>query len=506
MNFSLRLPFGVKFSERTRYRWLEALPGGCVWLTLLLAVGLSFAAPAWAIGFILLFDVYWVIRVLYVMGYLALAYRRYHREIKINWLAKTKVLPAWENILHLIIIPTFKEPESVLDNSLNSLLRVAYPQQKFIVVLATERRDAAVVQPLAARLQKKYGASFRTFLVTEHPDDLVGEIAGKGANIAWAGRRAKEYIDQQHLPYDQIIVSTFDADSVAHPQYFSYLTYTWLNNPDRWHTSYQPIPLFHNNVWDAMALMRVVATSTTFWLLGETMRPDRLFTFSSHSMPFTALVDVGFWQTDVVSEDSRIFLQCLIHYDGRYTVTPMYMPISMDTIQAASIWRSLVNQYKQIRRWAYGAENFPYMAWNFMSPSSLPGSKKIRLLWNQFEGMYSWATAPLLITLVGWLPFQVHNLAADNSILVQNAPLVIQRLMLGALSGMIISAVISTVMLPHPAKPVAWYQWAIMVLQWLLLPVTMIVFGSIPAIESQTRLMLGKYLGFWVTEKTRSAS
>jgi len=385
-----------------------------------------------------------------------------------------------------------------------SLLNVAYPYQQFIIVLATETRDAENIRPVAQRLQEKYATSFRSLLVTEHPDNIPGEVAGKGANIAWAGRQAQRLIDEQRIPYDQIIVSTFDADAVAHPQYFSYLTYAFLTHPDRLHTSYQPIPLFHNNVWDAMALMRVVATSTTFWLLGETMRPDRLFTFSSHSMPWQALVDVGFWQTDVVSEDSRIFLQCLIHYDGHYTVTPMFMPISMDTIQAPSLWRSLLNQYKQIRRWAYGAENFPYMVWNFASNKHMPRWTKWRYIWNQFEGTYSWATAPLLIALVGWLPFQFNHLVLASSVMAQNAPIVLQRLMLSAMAGLAISAIMSTAMLPRPQRPVPWYQWGIMVGQWVLLPVTMIVFGSLPALESQSRLMLGKYLGFWVSEKTRS--
>ena len=39
-------------------------------------------------------------------------------------------------------------------------------------------------------------------------------------------------------------------------------------------------------------------------------------TFSSHSMSLRMLIDVGYWEKDIVSEDSRIFLQGLIKYDG----------------------------------------------------------------------------------------------------------------------------------------------------------------------------------------------
>lgn len=493
-----------RLSERRQYRLLEILPGFLVWFSLSAAVVVTLVRPVWAIAFIIVFDVFWLVRILYVMAFLVIAYRRFRQAQAVHWRDRLNQYPLWPQVYHIIVLPTYGESEEVLCTSLTSLTEVDYPLDRLIVVLATEGRVHDHIAPIAQRLEHDFGGRFAAWLVTEHPAGTAGEIAGKGANIAYAGRQVKGLVDRLAIPYDRLLVSTFDADAVAHRQYFSYLTVTFLSHPNRLRTSYQPVPLFHNNVWDALALTRVVATSTTFWLLGETMRPDRLFTFSSHSMPWQALIDVDFWQSDVVSEDSRIFLQCYLRYDGDYTVTPMYIPISMDAVQAPTVWRSLVNQYLQIRRWAYGVENFPFMVWNFLRGHDIPRRHRLRLTWNQLEGTFSWATAPLLIFLLGWLPFHTGHPSLTTSVLAQNSPPVIQGLTGAALIGLIISAVISTALLPRRPAHVPVYQSVMMIMQWLLLPVTMIAFGSLPAIEAQTRLMLGKYLGFWVTEKTRS--
>jgi hypothetical protein len=42
-----------------------------------------------------------------------------------------------------------------------------------------------------------------------------------------------------------------------------------------------------------------------------------------------------------------------------------------------------------------------------------------------------------------------------------------------------------------------------MLLQWLLLPISLIFVSAIPAIDAVTHLMFGKYLGFNVSQKRR---
>lgn len=496
----------MPLSARVKYRWLESLPGMMVWATLLIAFGLAFLRPIWVIGFIVLFDVYWLIRIIYIMSFVVMAYLRFRKTVGINWQTKLETVPNRPDLYHIIFIPVAGETANILLSTVDSIARSSYPLNRLLVVIAPEQRTGGRKSAAVQAVVAKYPQTFYELLVVEHPDGLAGEVAGKGANVAYAGRQVKKFIDHQSIPVDDILVTTLDADSQVHAQYFSYLSYVFLNQADRWHMSYQPIPLFTNNAWSALPLMRVVANSTTFWLMSETMRPNRLLTFSSHSMPWKALLDVDFWQTDVVSDDSRIFIQCLIRYDGHYGVVPLYLPIMMDTVEARGWRRSLINQYKQIRRWAYGVENLPFMIWNFAANKNMPRWTKFRYLLYQVEGTYSWAIAPVLITVLGWLPFQTNQENLNSSVIAQNAPGVLRVLMIAAMVGALISAVINALMIPPRPNTVRRIQWLGMLLQWLLMPLSMLFYGAIPAIESQTRLMLGKYLGFWVTAKERKSS
>jgi cellulose synthase/poly-beta-1,6-N-acetylglucosamine synthase-like glycosyltransferase len=455
---------------------------------------------------VIVFDVYWLLRILYYLPYLLTAWWRYRQALRTDWLARAQALPGYDRIRHLVFLPTFQEELDVVRETLRNLQAAAIPNDRMIVCLGGEERDLASFQRIADVVRREFAGVFMHLEITVHPKNLPDEIPGKGANLHWMGHQMVPVIERLGISPDDLIVSSFDIDTQAHPQYFACLTSLYLTVPNPTRSSYQPVALYNNNLWEAAAPVRVAMFGTTFWLMTELARPEGMMTFSSHSLSWRMLLDVGFWQKDIVSEDSRIFLQGLVRYHGDYRVTPVYLPVSMDSVNGVGYHRSLLALYKQIRRWAWGVENFAYMVQAFSQDKVMTRWTKLFYLFKQFEGSYTWATAPLLITLLGQLPFLFAPETLRTYAVFQNTPFALQRMMQFALIGVFVSAALALTLLPRRPAHVPRHRAIVVgVLQWLLLPVTFVLFGSLPALDAQTRFMLGGRfrLGFNVSAKRK---
>ncbi len=490
------------------YRFLEILPGALTWLTLILMFILSWLLPLGVAVFIIIFDIYWFLKTVYLFLHLRTSFSKMKANLKRNWPELMKNL-RWQHIYHLVILPMYQEPYEIVKSSLTSLLKNNYSKEKFVVVLVIEEKAGAEAYAIGEKIQKEFSNKFFRFLIAVHPQNLPGEIPGKGSNETWAIREAKKtIIDPEKIPYENILVSVFDVDTQVFPDYFNCLTYNFLTCEKPQRSSFQPIPFYINNIYQAPALGRILSFSSTFWHMMQQSMPEKLVTFSSHSMPFKALEEIGYWQTDVVSEDSRIFWQLYLHYNGDWRVVPLFYPISMDANVASGFFKTLINLYKQQRRWAYGAENISYLLTGFLKNKKMPLRSKIFWSWQIIEGFYSWATYSLIIFALGWLPLILGGQAFGTTLISFNLPQITGWIMALAGLGIVSSAILSIVLLPPKPPEFRWYHNVLYVLQWLLLPVTLIIFGSFPAIEAQTRLMIGgKYrLGFWATPKTRKTA
>ncbi|HEY4497816.1 MAG TPA: glycosyltransferase family 2 protein [Candidatus Paceibacterota bacterium] len=485
------------------YRALEIVPGAISWATLGGMVLASYAVPTAAAFFIIIFDIYWLVKTIFLSFHLRANMARMRSHLDTDWQALLGRM-RWEHLWQLVLLPMSKESYTVVHDSVASLTQCSWPKDRMVVVLSYEERFGEHGKEIARRMYEEFQNEFPHLYITEHPAGLPSEMPGKGSNESWAANCARTtFIDPRAIPYHDILVSSLDIDTRVPSNYFEVVSWHFLTARDSLHTSYQPVPVYNNNIWEASALSRVVATSGTFWQMMQQERPERLTTFSSHSMSFKALADLGYWQKNMVSEDSRIFWNALLYYDGNYTSTPLSYPVYMDANIGGSFWETVKNVYRQQRRWAWGAENFPYVAFGFLNNKQIPLRTKLYYMFNLLEGYWSWATNALLIFALGWLPLMLGGREFNELVLAYNLPYVTRTIMTFAMVGLVTSAIMSLRLLPPRPSGYPRRRFISMVLQWILVPFTIIIFGAIPALDAQTRLMLGKYMGFWITPKPR---
>lgn len=560
MSFDYPNPKTTDKKERRLQRFLEVIPGILTWATLIGMFVFSFLLPIWVSIFVIAFDIYWIYRTIFIASYSIMAYQKlqegkhtdwwercqnisnpenYAKEIlqRINNMEagirnglsyrekrkvrkeiehlngcynevkriekiKDKVID-WRKIIHVVLLPTAGEPAEVIEPAIRAVAESNFPNEQIIILLATEERE-----PREHRLDKvnylrnKFKGVFRDFIVTTHvvKDD---EMKCKASNATFAARELAKYLDNNNIDYKRVVLSNFDCDSVCHLQYFAALTYAYITDPKRLQRSYQPLPVYNNNLWDTNAFVRVIVTSSSFWHMYQSTRKE-MVTFSSHSEPFDTLVKVDFWPVNMISEDSIIYWKCYSYYHGDYQVTPIYLPISLDAVLAETYWKTIKNQYKQKRRWAYGIENFPIIMRSILPDRKINFFSKFKVAIEMLEGHHSWATAPFILALLGWMPLIFGGPNFSESVLAHNLPFITRYLMTLAMTGLVISVFLSFLMLPPRPEKYSRKKYIYMFLQWFLVPVIAPFLGAMPAVESQTRIMIKKYFGeFWVTEKMK---
>ncbi len=532
--------------QRWFYRTFEILPGAIAWFFLLSPIFLSLFAPAVVAYFIIAFDLFWLLKSARMSYGLVRGYNRLGKHKKLDWGAKlawlsnldaaqaeleqkiinrkrrvstqasrqltadlreiqalqlqADVLLDPNEVMQLVIMPIYRENIDTVRPSMQSVLDCAYDPKQIIFVLAYEERGGAEDLAVATTLEREFKDKFYHFEKIMHTV-MPGEIKGKGGNITHAGREILKYIESKKIKPINVIVTTLDADNRPHKQYFNYLSYKYCSDPNRRHKSYQPIPMFFNNIWDVPAPTRIVATSNSFWVIIEATRPHRLRNFSAHAQSLQTLIDTDFWSVTTIVEDGHQYWRTFFTYDGDHFVEPIYLPIYQDAVLASTFMRTLKAQFLQLRRWAYGASDFPYVVQNCVKNSKIKLSTKLVQIWRLFEGHFSWATAPLILLYVAWLPLYL-NKGFNEEVLAHQLPVIASRILTLAMIGLFVT--VWTSLLSLPPRPARYRRgkYILMLAQWVLSPVVAICFGAFAALNAQTRLMIGKRLEvFQVTEK-----
>ena len=539
--------YGLQGRQKRLERIFEIVPGVMCWGIIIGMTVLSLTVPMVASVIIIAFVLYWLTRLIYMSILLMISYFRFSIEKNTNWLTRieavdkavdssevnctTKGIGSWrqktsqsihcgqiqkvidsaslppgsDDIYHVVIIPVVKETIEIVEPGIEAIENGSYPSKRILLMLALEERAAQNVKSDMYKLEEKHKHKFLDFIIALHPSDMPGEARVKGANATFAGRAAAEYFKKKSVPFENVIASCFDADTVPVRDYFSCLTYYFMITPNRLRTSYQPIPVYFNNIWDVPCFARVIDVGTSFFQLIETTYPKTLVTFSSHSMSFKALVEVGYWSTDIISDDSSIFWKCLIHYNGHYHTIPIPIEVSMDIVTGRTAIETFVNIYKQKRRWAWGVENFPIVMRGFLHSKTMSLSKKISFTWRLVDKFTSWSTWSFLLAFVSWLPIVFAGQEFASTTVYYITPRIRKTIFGLAFSGIVVCMLVSLMLLPTPQTKNRLTRLRYTA-EWLIIPAIILILSALPALDAQPRLMLGKYMEFWVTDKYRAKS
>lgn len=533
---NLEIPLGKRTAS---YRFFEMLPGLLSYGAIILLVVLSLLNPMLASIYLMLVIITALIKALGIAFHTVVGHHRLEAAQRVDWHKRLNDLEDTQNALktyhshhqttfqyerHIanletisqnpivypkpsqlrqaVIIAAYNESIDILEPTLESVAATTYNKDQLIVILAYEERGGQEIEATVRKLESRFKHVFGIFELVKHPKNLPDEVRGKGGNITFAGRALAKLCDKHHISYNTVIVTTLDSDNRPHKTYFDYVAYEHIVHEERKFLAYQPVALFLNNIWDVPAPMRVVATGNSFWNIISSIRPHTLRNFASHSQPLDALAEMDFWSTRTIVEDGHQYWRSYFHFNGHYSVIPISVPIYQDAVLAKTYVKTLKAQFIQLRRWAYGASDIPYVATRiFTKNRQVPFWPAFARLVRLIDGHLTLAVIAILIAIGGWVPILINSEAAHD-IAAHQLPEVIASVQRVALVGLFITVFLALKMLPPRPERYKRRRTIWMILQWLWMPVTAVVYSSLSAFTSQTALLLGRYYDkFDVTEK-----
>lgn len=445
-------------------------------------------------------------------------------------------------IWQLPIFAIYNESPEVLTKSLRAVYESEYNKERIVVCITQEARlgseknqafrDALCEIPWIAlhevpsipvqtvyrddHASLKYNNRFLkelnfdpkklNVLCTAHPDGLTGEIKGKASNEDWAGRVLSLFTKSKGIDPELCVVTSLDADSSVSKDYFALLSLRYaLTDKTHGRFGFQSIPVYTKNIFETTLIPRMIAFQTTLWTMAQNGLEGKTHFFANYSVPLVVLQEVNFWDREHIAEDYLFYARCFTKYNGNFRVLPFYGMFNGDAVIGDDYVHALENQYKQHQRWSWGGvESIAYLLEKlFVEKNTIPLRKKIKEFTGVFLNHHFWATAPLLFSVGVILPVLFGGINFEQSYIAQNLSLfstyfaVISYFFVFIVAFLSYSILLRTADLKESTK----VQQIIMVVMQAVLTPLSYAYMAIPAINAQTRGLVGNYLGYWVTPK-----
>lgn len=490
-------------------RWGAAVPGAVTWTVMLLCVFGTIFFPAQWLIVVFIFLAYLVFRMALHLTMATIGELRIKRWKTRDWTEGfddvspvSGIAPA--DVRHVVLIPNFREPLDVLQRTLDALAVQYRASDTIIPVLAMEDREQGA-RIKAERLCAEYQGRFLHIVVSVHPHGLPGEVAGKSSNQAWAGRVAREAVEELGVDVDNATISSCDSDSVFHPHYFACVSKLFVSDEKRHNRFWQAPLFFYGNLRSVPFLLRLDLVFLHTTQVAELALPGfSPLPISTYTASMRLIEASGWWDETIIPEDWHMYLRSYFAVDGNVSTTGVWLPTWSDIVDGANTVEALKARYTQLVRHDWGAEDVGY------SISKLPGTKApllktwlliCHVLHDHVIRAVCWAVLisgtvitweiagthnPVLLWSVWYLSPWIQALYIINTLffLSQLGVEMVRRSAAGGSRSMLLTETLGA---------------------WVLVPYTGIVSGAFPAVYAQTRLMFGLPISYKVAPKRLAA-
>lgn len=506
-------------------RILDGIPGFLVWFALGFSVLCAMFFPYTMLLLATLLAVYTATRFLFAGYANQMGLRKIREWEQTDWHAyyqthRNADSLEWDDVQHVVIIPNYNEPLEVLRRTLDNLKHQCEANERMTIVLAMEAGEDGCVAK-AETLQAEYAPYFKHFHFTVHPRGLPGEMQCKSANEAWAARWVKrKLVDELGYNIDHILVTTMDADTRWHPQHFFALTALFALNENRHRRFWQAPIRYHGNIWDINPLLRIVNAYATAFELSYLASPWWLtMPMSSYSLSLKLLHDSNYWDGDVIADEWHMFIKAYFARGGNVEVESVMLPFIADATVGDNLFGELREKYLQTLRHAWGSKEIGYMIGKMLDHPEVSLRQSLRRLFRISHDILLAGAGWVILTVGAQLPVLLHpEIAPFNPLdIVAKPSQALNSIGSGLLANpiwlLLVSATSLVLLLAFvfwvqdvQVRPPRKYPYTIAELFWTclsfpLMPVMTLIVLAIPAIQAQTRLLMGQPLQFHVSRK-----
>lgn len=491
-----------KLGDILSHRFLQSFPGILSWVILFLAILLIIIQPYIFVFLLLVFSIYWVFNCAKIVLNAYLCYMNVQNAKNVNWLEKLKqdFPDTWNEYYYCAIIPFASESVNILRPTIQSIADSDFPKDKKILCLSSEKAIPCG-QAISEQFRNEFKDFFAHIFITEH-ELKPGEIKGKSSNQNHCGRFLYDKIQDLNIDPAKVLISSNDADVLNDNQYHTYLLHKFLSEGENNHCRiYQPIPTDFTNYWNAKFFSRLIIITGALWRMAlQHSNNHRCTVYSFYSMSLKMLKDIDFWDVDLIPEDERTMFKALFRFGSKFKVVPMFILTTGNSIQGLSVIDTFIEQYKQIRRWAWGASEFAYSVKRVLTCNKVDYKVVFRPILNQLRISTEWALSSLLLLFGGILPGVINSNFAETQF-AQIYPMILSSILSSSSILIILLIILELKIIPKKFQSRGFFRQLVNISQWIFMPIIGFVFSSIPAFEAQTRLIFNRPIVYVESKK-----